>query len=196
MSTSTENFQQKINFGPSFSGSTYKALLNHVPNLSNSINISQLNRGNKKMYRFNLPPYGTLEFTHDYPFLYNKKLYKLETLIKIHPVIKKTAKLISFHDKNCDQNTKLYSVVRHPEQYNEENIFEIEKNLKIIGGIMPQEIWKIQHDKIDNIIKIISSNDDKDEKNKENVHNILEKYTNVIKFLDNGEEYGDVAFFI
>lgn len=185
--TTIDPFNVIIPIAPCFSGLTYKTLLKYIPKLSQSMIVTQSYRGDKKMFRCKIHPYGILEFTHDHPFLYNNKLYTFEELTKIHPSFRKTCSEIPFDDLNCGKMSKIYNVIGCQEQYNTNNIFDMGKNLKVIGGAMTPQLWKHQMDRVEYLISL-----SKYDRNLANSK--LEKYTNIHDFIDNGDNYNEIEF--
>jgi hypothetical protein len=163
-----------------FSKNTFLALINQKNILP--IAMVQSIRGNKKMYRCVYPPYGTIEFTYDHPFTYKGKIYPFEELVKIHPIMKQTAKEISLDDKECGANAKIYNILGDINQLSKKNMFEFGPQLNMIGGLLQPHCWAKLAKKA-NIVKQLNNAD------------VTERYT-MEKFIECGQNYDDVEFII
>ncbi len=86
------------------------------------------------MYRAEFPDHGILEFTYDHPFVYEGRYYKFEDLIKIHPVLKETAKEIKMDDEQCPSNCIIFNIINHGDQFHPNNMIPMGENLKMVGG--------------------------------------------------------------
>ena len=122
---------------PCFSRETLLKIIKLIPE-NKSILISKTKRNGKPMYRCDYGNFGTLEFTEDHAFLYKDKIYKFEDLIQIHPILKRTAKIMS-----ADESPYVYNIYGHFRRLHKDNKFEMGPNLYILGGYIQQaeEEW-------------------------------------------------------
>ncbi len=115
-------------------------------------------RNDKKVYRCKYGNYGELEFTADHPFLFKNKFYSFEELIKVHPVLKKSAKEISLDDAENGKDSFIYNIYGHYEQTHKNNQFELGPNLIMLGGKITDK--KEDYNKVKEKMDIIEKNKD------------------------------------
>ncbi len=169
-----------------FSKKTFQVLIENKI-IEAPIVAIQFERKNKKMYKCEYKNF-LLEFTEDHPFMYNNKFYKFKDLITIHSDSFKSIKEISFDDP---EYTTIYNIIKHPKQFDENNMFLLDENLKIVGGYMDDLGWEKQKQKMKKIQEIDFENADI---NDPNIQNIL-KYTSLENFIENGDQYDMIDFF-
>jgi hypothetical protein len=144
---------------PCFSLQTLHKIFN-IPYLSKQklYLMTKTVRNDKKMYRCNYGNFGTLEFTADHPFLFKNKLYSFEELIKVHPILKKSAQEISLDDAENGKESFIYNFYGHYEQTHKNNQFEIGPNLIMLGGKITDK--KEDYDRVKEKMDIIEKNRD------------------------------------
>jgi hypothetical protein len=120
---------------PCFSLNTYKIL--RQKGIINRIHATiQSNRYNTKMYRCQFRNLGTIEFTYDHPFIYNKKIYPFEQLMNIDPSITNVEEI-----GQDDESVKMvYNVIGYPVQLDQRNCFQIDDDLYMIGAEYSEEL--------------------------------------------------------
>lgn len=141
---------------PCFSRETLLKIIKTIP-ANKSILISKTKRNKKVMYRCEYGNLGTLEFTADHAFLYKDHIYKFEDLIKINPILKKNARLMSENE-----SPYVYNIYGHYKRLHKDNKFEMGPNLYILGGYIQQteEEWLKVKKTMTELEKEIKTNSD------------------------------------
>ena len=112
---------------------------------------------------------------------------------QVHPVVKKYTTKIDINDKGCTSEDYIYNIFYNP-QIHPNNTWEIDDHLKMIGGNIDDEDWKIAINKTNNIIQSLKTNNDLFKNAKKSYDEILKNIPNyanniIIIKLDDGFYY-------
>jgi hypothetical protein len=182
--TLAEALGQSQSSAPCFSKQTLEKIIPSISEKKSPYVLVKSLRNNKKMYRCNYHPYGTIEFTNDHPFIYKNKIYPFEELIKVHPILKQSAKEIPLDDENCSANSYVYNVIGDINQLSQNNTFSFGPNLFMLGGTYSNKLSYIKYKKQAEIMENVLKASDNDT-------SYLSKYTCIHNYIENNDDYGE-----